>query len=81
MTDKQDKSSADLLEAFKDRAMGVITGPEAFYKGMPKTGGFLDPLIFAVAMGVVTGLLHASLALVSLNPYATAMTALCVASM
>lgn len=40
-------------------ALKVVMSPAAFFREMPKTGGYVEPLIFMVAMGVVSGLLHA----------------------
>ena len=34
----------------------IIVSPAVFYANMPKRGGLLEPLIFAVAMGVIAGL-------------------------
>ena len=34
----------------------IIVSPAVFYANMPKSGGLLEPLIFAVAMGVIAGL-------------------------
>ena len=42
-------------------AMKVLTSPAEFFKEMPKTGGFVEPLAFMVAMGVVAGLLQSIL--------------------
>lgn len=38
-------------------AIKVITNPVGFYRDMPKSGGFLDPLVFAVAMALVAALI------------------------
>lgn len=46
----------------------VITNPVGFYREMPKTGGFLAPLVFMVLLGVAGGLVQAVLAIVGLNP-------------
>ena len=40
-------------------AVNVITKPAKFFKTMPKTGGFLEPLIFAIIMGVIAGIIRA----------------------
>lgn len=40
-------------------ALKVVMSPAAFFREMPKTGGYVEPLIFMVAMGVVSGLLQA----------------------
>ncbi|MGV8079785.1 MAG: YIP1 family protein [Syntrophales bacterium] len=40
-------------------ALKVIMSPAAFFREMPRTGGYVEPLIFMVAMGVISGLLQA----------------------
>jgi len=45
------------FKAIPKTALRVITSPAAFFREMPKTGGFAEPLLFMVAMGVVTGIL------------------------
>jgi hypothetical protein len=45
----------------------VITNPVRFFRQMPKTGGYLAPLIFMVLIGVVGGLLLTILALFGLG--------------
>jgi hypothetical protein len=42
-------------------AMKVLTSPSEFFKEMPKTGGFVEPLVFMIAMGIVAGLLQSIL--------------------
>ncbi|NNN04716.1 MAG: YIP1 family protein [Elusimicrobia bacterium] len=51
-----------------DAAVAVIRSPKNFYAEMPKSGGFGEPLIFLVAMGVVVGLVQAVLGLAGLHP-------------
>ncbi|MFN2368820.1 MAG: YIP1 family protein [Desulfurivibrionaceae bacterium] len=48
-------------------ALEVITNPTGFFRQMPKTGGFLPPLLFMALMGVAGGLLQVILALVGLG--------------
>lgn len=48
-------------------AVKVLTSPAAFFRGMQKTGGFIEPLIFMVAMGVVSGIIQAVLNILHLN--------------
>ncbi len=48
-------------------AIKVITSPAVFFREMPKTGGFLEPLVFMVVMGAVAGLVQAILAIIGLN--------------
>jgi hypothetical protein len=38
-------------------AVKVVTSPTDFFRQMPKTGGFLEPLVFLVVMGAVSGVL------------------------
>jgi hypothetical protein len=47
--------------------ISVITNPAAFFKSMPRTGGFNDPLIFVAAMGVVGGVLQILLSIFGLG--------------
>ena len=49
--------------AIPQTAVKVLTSPAEFFKGMPKTGGFVEPLVFLIAMGVVGGLLQSILSL------------------
>jgi hypothetical protein len=49
-------------------AIDVLTKPAEFFKSMPKAGGFLEPLIFAVIMGLITGIIQAILGFVGLGP-------------
>jgi len=48
-------------------ALNVIKDPAGFYRGMPKVGGFGDPLVFLVVMGVVSGIVRAVLGLFHLG--------------
>ncbi|HMO50724.1 MAG TPA: YIP1 family protein [Kiritimatiellia bacterium] len=49
------------LETIKKQALAVITNPVEFYRTMPIAGGFKEPLLFLVAMSLVTGILRAIL--------------------
>jgi len=57
-------------------AIRVITTPSSFFRDMPKTGGFVEPLVFLVVMsvvsGVIGGLLHAINSVLGLHLYAGA---------
>jgi hypothetical protein len=55
------------VAAIPQTALKVLTSPAAFFREMPKTGGFVDPLVFMVAMGVIAGLIQAVLAIVGLH--------------
>ncbi|MCB1854014.1 MAG: YIP1 family protein [Pseudomonadales bacterium] len=49
------------------QARQVITDPGAFYRTMPRSGGFGEPLVFVVAMGAVTGAVFAALSIIGLT--------------
>lgn len=51
-----------------DTVKQVIVNPAGFYRNMPKTGGFGAPLVFAVVLGLVSGIIQAVLGLVHLSP-------------
>src|SRR4030043_12919 len=55
------------LASIQKTAMSVLTSPSAFFREMPKTGGFVDPLIFMVIMGIISGLIQTIFSLISLN--------------
>ena len=56
--------------AMPQTAVNVITKPSEFFQGMPKTGGFLEPLVFAVIMVFVGGIIQALLKVVGFGPAA-----------
>jgi hypothetical protein len=45
--------------AIPQTAIKVLTAPAAFFREMPKVGGFVEPLIFAIALGCVAGIIKA----------------------
>lgn len=53
--------------AMPQTAMNVVTNPSEFFQQMPKTGGFLEPLVFAIIMGVVVGIIQAILGFIGLG--------------
>lgn len=53
--------------AIPQTAIRVLTSPSTFFREMPKTGGFVEPLIFMVAMGVIGGLIQSVFSLIGLN--------------
>jgi hypothetical protein len=52
-------------------AIKVIGNPANFYRKMEKSGGFLDPVVFIIAMAVLTELIPLILPLVSTNTLAS----------
>jgi len=53
--------------AIPQTAVKVLTSPPEFFRQMPKTGGFVEPLVFMIAMGVAAGLLGSILAVLRLQ--------------
>ncbi len=49
-------------------AIRVIMSPAMFFKEMPKTGGFIEPLVFMVVMGFLGSLIQALLSIIGLSP-------------
>lgn len=64
------------FSAIPQTAIKVLTSPAAFFREMPKTGGFIEPLAFALVMGVIGGLIQAVLGVVGLRFVAGAAMAL-----
>lgn len=58
---------ASMLGSVQKTAMSVLTSPSAFFREMPKTGGFVEPLIFMVIMGIISGLIQTVFSLVGLH--------------
>ena len=46
----------------------IITDPVAFYKNMPKTGGYGEPIIFLLVAAVAGGIVYAGLSIIGLTP-------------
>ena len=44
---------------FVEQAIKVITDPVGFYRSMPKSGGYADPLIFMIVLSVTSGVITA----------------------
>lgn len=43
------------LASIPERALQVLTRPAAFFRDMSRAGGFLEPMVFVVVMGIVNG--------------------------
>ncbi|MDX8408179.1 MAG: YIP1 family protein [Mariprofundaceae bacterium] len=54
--------------AIPGQMVEVIRNPVGFYKQMPKTGGFVEPLVFMVAMAVLTAVVLAIAGMVGFGP-------------
>jgi hypothetical protein len=53
--------------AMPQTAVRVVTAPAEFFKSMPKTGGFVEPLIFAAIMGFIAGIIQALINILGLS--------------
>ena len=51
-----------------DTMKRVITNPKKFFVEMPRTGGFQEPLIFLVSIGLVTGIIQMLLGILNIIP-------------
>jgi hypothetical protein len=47
--------------AMPQTAVNVVAKPAEFFQNMSKTGGFLEPLVFVIFMGVITGVVQVML--------------------
>ena len=65
MSEKAVFSFATVIEDAKK----IITDPAGFYKSMSKTGGYGEPLIFAIVMAVITGLIIALYGMLSFSSF------------
>jgi hypothetical protein len=66
MDENMEKNVKNILNT----AIKVITNPVAFYRDMPKQG-ICGPLIFVVALGLVSGVITAILSIFSLGSVAS----------
>lgn len=49
------------------KALNILTKPVDFFKSMHKSGGFLEPVIFAIIMGIVAGIIQAIINILGLS--------------
>ncbi len=62
-----EKKSIDFA-AIPQTALKVLTSPVSFFREMAKTGGFVEPLVFLVALAAVAGILDAVFGIIGLVP-------------
>ena len=55
------------VSGMPDQAIGVITAPRAFFRTMTRTGGYLDPIVFLLVMGLAAALIQIILGFVGLG--------------
>ncbi len=61
-----EKESINLNE-IKETVIKVLTSPQAFFKEMQKTGGYMKPLVFMMVMGIIGGLIQSLFSLIGLK--------------
>jgi len=57
----------DFVTSVKNTAVQVITDPMGFFRYMQRGGGYVEPLLFMVVMGVISGILQTLLGIVGLG--------------
>jgi len=63
---EEKKPAADpkaMLSSILQIFQAVISAPVSFYRQMPTSGGYADPVIFAVVMGVAAGIVRIAVSL------------------
>jgi hypothetical protein len=55
------------LRSIPQTALSVLLTPSTFFREMPRTGGYVEPLVFMVAMGVVAGLIQSVFSILGLH--------------
>ncbi|MDH4194607.1 MAG: YIP1 family protein [Nitrospirota bacterium] len=55
----------DILE----KARTVLTAPGEFYRQMPKSGGFLEPMLFLIVMAIIGAIIFVSLGFLGLGSF------------
>ena len=63
MEKKTNKLIISILKEMKK----IVTNPTEFFRNMPTSGGFVEPLIFAVTMGIICGIFQALLGVIGLG--------------
>lgn len=48
-----------VLTSIPQAAINILTSPKDFFRKMPKRGGFIEPFIFVVVMGLIRSLIQA----------------------
>ena len=70
-----EKKSIDFA-AIPQTALKVLTSPVSFFREMEKTGGFIEPLVFLVALSIVTAIVDGVLGILGLKFFLSVWAAL-----
>lgn len=57
------------VSSMPDQVVQIITQPQAFFRGMARTGGYIDPIVFMVVMGVSAALIQIVLSFIGLGEF------------
>lgn len=79
---KTEESSQKYLASSLNVMANVLVTPVGFYRTMPRAGGIIEPLMFMVAMGILSGLIRTLLGIFGMGgmgvPLLMALTALII---
>ena len=73
MSETNPKENQPLATAILEDVVAIITNPADFYRRMPKSGGFGDPITFVLVIAVVTAMGMAAFSLLGLGTVGEAM--------
>ncbi len=73
MSESNPKENQPLVTAITEDVITIITNPVDFYRRMPKTGGYGDPVTFMLVIAVVTAVVLAVFSLFGLGTVGEAM--------
>ena len=73
MSESDSKENQPLATAILEDVVTLLTNPVSFYRRMPKTGGYSDPVIFLLVIAVVTAVMMAVFSLFGLGTIGEAM--------
>ena len=73
MSETTPKDKQPLANAILEDVIAIIANPVDFYRRMPKTGGFGDPVVFVLVIAVVTAMVMAVFSLFGLGSFGEAM--------
>lgn len=67
MSEENKNTLQTTFSSIPETVISIIKDPAGFFRSMPKTGGFVDPLIFVAVMSTVGALVQALLAVVGMG--------------
>lgn len=62
--------------SLKEAVIRIVVDPAGYFREMERSGGYADPFIFAVCMGLVAGIIHAVVGLVGFGGVQASVTAI-----